>query len=108
MRLKGILIGNPCTDPRECFERQAEDSMSIYQYQQLYYHNYLTDKEYTDITGTCTLGYSSEECREIRKKIDKNFDKMMTNINNIYDICYHQTIGESLHKSRAVRSFQTC
>ncbi len=55
----------------------------------------MTDKEYTVITGSCILGYYSDECRKIRKNIDSNFDRLMTNINNIYDICYHQIIGEN-------------
>ena len=34
INLKGIMIGNACTNPRECYEPSqfGEDGMSIYQY----------------------------------------------------------------------------
>lgn len=61
MNLKGILVGNACTNPRECYEpsMNGEDGMSIYQYEFLHAHAYMTDDDYMRITGACTLGYRS-------------------------------------------------
>lgn len=92
INLKGFLVGNACTNPRECYEPDLEDSMSIYQYEFLYNHNYIVDKDYTMITGSCTLGYSSAGCKDIRKKVDAKFDQTLTVINNIYQPCTHQNI----------------
>lgn len=66
--------------------------MSIFQYEFLYHHNFITEKDYTYITGACTLGYGSSGCRDIRKKVDKQFAATKTVINNIYKPCYHQKI----------------
>lgn len=49
------------------------DGLSIYQYEFLYNHNYITDKSYTMFTGACILGYHSEACKDIRKTIDAKF-----------------------------------
>jgi len=94
INLKGIMIGNGCTNPRECYEPSngTEDSMSIYQYEFLWYHNYIIDQDYQTITGSCTLGYTSSRCKDIRKIIDASFAKTQTVINNIYQPCYHQVI----------------
>jgi len=69
--------------------------MSIYQYEFLYNHNFITDKDYNYITGACTLGYSSQACKDIRKKVDKQFYATKTVINNIYQPCYNQKISSS-------------
>ena len=94
INLKGILVGNACTDPRECYEpsSQGQDSMSIYQYQYLNNHAYITDDDYQRITGACTLGYTSAECKRLRGIQDKKFDQTLTVVNNIYQPCYHQKI----------------
>jgi len=118
INLKGIMIGNGCTNPRECYEPTfySNDSMSIYQYEFLWYHNYINDQDYQTITGSCTLGYNSTGCLTIRKKVDGNFAKTQTVINNIYQPCYHQTIpflpqnqAIKLQQGRKhVKSFESC
>lgn len=63
------------------------------------------------ITGSCTLGYSSKGCRDIRKKVDAKFDQTLTVINNIYQACTHQNIPylpRELQGRRNFRSFTTC
>jgi hypothetical protein len=66
--------------------------MSIYQYQYLNNHAYIIDEDYSRITGACTLGYNSAECKRLRAIQDKKFDATETVINNIYQPCYHQKI----------------
>lgn len=70
----------------------GEDSKSIYQYEFLYNHNYITDQDYLMFTGACILGYHSSACEERRKIIDDKFATTMTSINNIYKPCTHQEI----------------
>lgn len=66
--------------------------MSIYQYEFLYKHNYIVDKDYTMLTGRCIMGYGSDGCKEIRDQVDAKFDQTLTVINNIYQPCYHQEV----------------
>lgn len=85
--------------------------MSIYQYEFLYKHNYIIDQDYLMITGACTLGYGSDGCKAIMKKVDGEFDKTLTSINNIYQPCFHQTVPylpKYLQNTRKLRSFTTC
>lgn len=70
MNLKGVLIGNACTDPRECYEPGNDIDLGIYQYEFLYNHNYLTQKQWDNIQAACILGYHSSYCSEVRKPID--------------------------------------
>lgn len=115
MNLKGILVGNACTNPRECYEPsyKGEDTKSIYQYEYLYAHGYLTDHEYEMITGSCTMGFYSDGCKEWRNISDTKFEKTMTVINNIYQPCYHQTIPYApqpltLQGRNSPNTFTTC
>lgn len=105
INLKGIMIGNACTDPRECYEPSQDDSMSIYQYEYLHNHGYITDNDYLRITGACTLGYGGAECKRLRAIQDKAFDETETIINNIYEPCYHQVIPNADKSSLEARSF---
>lgn len=108
------MVGNACTNPRECYEpTEKGDSMSIYQYEYLHKHGYLTDREYDMITGACTMGYHSQACAQLRNVSDTKFEKTLTVINNIYQPCYHQTIPfrpqtVSLQGRTSRKDFQTC
>jgi serine carboxypeptidase-like clade II len=113
INLKGILVGNGCANPRECYEpsQNGEDGMSIYQYEFLYKHNYIVDQDYLLIEGRCTLGYGSEGCKEIRKIVDKKFGETLTQINNIYSPCSHQEIPylpKVLQGRNSIKAFTTC
>lgn len=65
------MVGNACTDPAECFV--PGDGMSMFQYEFLYKHTYLNDREYEHVKAACTLGYHSESCQELRGKLDERF-----------------------------------
>jgi len=41
------------------------------------------------------MGYSSQACKDIRNKVDKQFYVTKTVINNIYQPCYNQKISSS-------------
>ena len=86
------MIGNACTNPRECYE-PGDSGMSLYQYEFLYNHAYISEDEHSFIKGACTLGYHSSHCAEIRKIVDKKFEDTKTSILNIYAPCYYQSNG---------------
>lgn len=65
INLKGIMVGNACTDPDECYV--PGDGMSLYQYEFLWKHAYFTDYEYDHVKARCSLGYDSTACQEYRK-----------------------------------------
>lgn len=52
------MVGNACTDPDECYV--PGDGMSMYQYEFLYEHTYLSDDEYMRLRGACALAYHGE------------------------------------------------
>jgi serine carboxypeptidase-like clade 2 len=115
MNLKGIMVGNACTNPRECYEPsyRGEDTKSIYQYEYLHAHGYMTDYQYDMITGSCTLGFYSPGCKERRDISDALFAKTLTVINNIYQPCYHQKIPfapqpTTLQGRNSPTAFETC
>lgn len=93
INLKGIMVGNACTDPAECFT--PGDGMSMFQYEFLYKHAYLSDLDYTYVQAACTLGYHSENCIKIREVLDKKFEDSKTSILNIYSPCYFQTTNKT-------------
>ena len=83
------------------------DGMSIYQYEFLYNHNYITDQDYLMLTGSCILGYHSSQCKALRKIADAKFAQTMTSINNIYKPCTHQVVPnlpQTLQSRRTVRA----
>jgi len=93
MKLNGIMVGNACTDPRECWEPGADSNVSIYQYEYLYNHGFYTESDYDDMRGACLLGYHSEACNEIRDRLDKKFAATNTSLLNIYLPCYYNKLN---------------
>jgi hypothetical protein len=53
------LLGNACTIPEECYV-PGNDGMSIYQYEFLYNHKYMTEKDYSHMRAVCILGYNGK------------------------------------------------
>lgn len=84
------MIGNACTIPDECYV-PGDDGLSIYQYEFLYKHAYMTDRDYDHMRASCLLGYNSPQCVALRKVLDKKFDDTYTSILNIYKPCYFQS-----------------
>lgn len=56
--LKGILLGNPCMTPDECFASGIE-KRSYYHYEFLYNRGYFTSKTWNEFRGLCVLNYNS-------------------------------------------------
>lgn len=60
INLKGIMVGNACTDPRECYEPGNDINLGIYQYENLYNHGFYTEDQFNDIKSACWLGYFND------------------------------------------------
>lgn len=86
------MIGNACTDPRECFEPGNDINLGIYQYENMFVHGYYTQDEYNQITGACMLGYGSDECAAVRAIMDKKFYATNTSMLNLYAKCLYQKV----------------
>lgn len=95
INLKGFLVNNPCTDPRECYIPRIAKSNSIFQYKYLFNHGFYTEREYDDMAAACTMGYNSGQCQQVRKRLDDKFESFNTSIFNIYDTCYYQNLSLS-------------
>lgn len=87
MNLKGILLGNPCTDHTECYASGAE-KQSYYHYEYLFNHAFMTDQHWNQFRGSCVLDYNSRFCYLARQELDKLFDSTNSSMYNIYAKCY--------------------
>jgi hypothetical protein len=54
INLRGILLGNPCVNPDECFASGSERN-SMYHYEFLYHRGFLTRRTYYDYLGKCAI-----------------------------------------------------
>lgn len=87
INLKGIIVGNACTDPSECYT-PGPNGTSLHQYEFLYKHGFYTDLEYDRMRAACVLAYNSDYCKGIRDRMDTFFDSTKTSILNIYGKCF--------------------
>ena len=85
-----MLVGNPCTNPKECYEPGNGINLSIYQYENLYVHGWYTEHFWNDIESACSRSYTSERCREVRERADKIFYQTNTSHFNLYAPCLYQ------------------
>ena len=97
INLKGMMVGNACTEPKECYDATAQGN-SLYQYEFLYNHGYYSAKDYHDMFTICVLDFHGQECQDQRDNLDNLFAETNTSILNIYAPCYY-TVG----KGRTVR-----
>jgi carboxypeptidase C (cathepsin A) len=87
INFKGLIVGNACTDPSECYQ-PGPNGTSLHQYEFLYKHGFYTDLEYDRMRAACVMGYDGSICKRIRQEMDEFFDKTKTPILNIYATCY--------------------
>jgi hypothetical protein len=87
INLKGLIVGNACTDPSECYQ-PGPNGTSLHQYEFLYKHGFYTDLEYDRMRAACVMGYDGSICKRIRQEMDEFFNQTKTPILNIYATCY--------------------
>lgn len=88
INLKGLLLGNPCVNPDECYASGSERN-SHYHYEFLYTRGFITKKTYYEYLGKCTMVTDQYECYLARQKIDKDVNATNTSAYNIYSKCYN-------------------
>lgn len=92
--LKGIIAGNPCTRPDECYA-SGIGKLSYYHYEFLYNRAYFSNKVWNQFRGACLLNFSSYECFQQRTVVDKIFNGTNSSMYNIYAPCYKSKTTEN-------------
>lgn len=87
INIKGLLLGNPCVNPDECFASGSERN-SHYHYEFLYTRGFLTRPAYLDYVGKCAMVVDPFQCYMARQKIDKEVNATNTSAYNIYAKCW--------------------
>lgn len=90
INLKGLLLGNPCVNPDECYASGSQRN-SHYHYEFLYNRGFMTKKAYYQFLGACSMGSDSYQCYVARQKIDKDVNSTNTSAYNIYAKCNNRT-----------------
>lgn len=85
--LKGIMMGNPCVKPEECYAAGSYRS-SKYHYEFLYKRGFFSAKDYEKYQAECEYRSNSYECLVERTNLDNKFNATNTSEYNIYDKCY--------------------
>ena len=85
INLRGILLGNACTHPYECYTATYYSRFSTDFW---YTRGFIEDNLYNQYQHTCLLTESSSSCKAIQKTIRDNFVASGANIYNIYAKCY--------------------
>lgn len=68
IRMQGIMVGNACTHPRECYDPGlAGNSYFVYQY--LTERHYYTEREWAEFRTACLYDYKSENCQNAQDKL---------------------------------------
>ena len=87
INLKGLLLGNPCVAPDECYA-SGSYKKSYYHYEFLYKRAFFPYQMFEDFKAVCAMGYDSLECYNQRQLLDKQFNSTNSSSLNIYDKCY--------------------
>jgi hypothetical protein len=85
--LKGIMMGNPCVKPDECYATGAYKS-SRYHYEYLFKRAFFSKIIFEKYQQACGFNYDGVDCFQQRLKLDSLFNDTNTSAYNIYDKCY--------------------
>lgn len=86
-KLTGILVGNPCVRPDECYATGSE-KLSYYHYEFLRNRAYFSKKVWNDFLISCLMNYDGFNCYNQRKAMDTIFNATNSSMYNVYDKCY--------------------
>ena len=87
INLKGLLLGNPCVKPDECYASGSE-KQSSYHYEFLYHRAFYSNRDYSDYIRDCLFDYNSVPCYNRRVKMDELFNNTRSSPYNIYSKCW--------------------
>lgn len=86
INLKGVLLGNACTHPTECY---TPSYLSRYQVEFLNTRGFVDAADYSHYQSACLdIDEKSKDCVDVQKKIHDDFYSSLANIYNVYDVCY--------------------
>jgi hypothetical protein len=85
MNLRGLLIGNACTHPYECYTAKYYSRFTT---EFLYTRGFIDDDVYNRYQSACLTSETSSSCVNLQKLISDNFVNCGANIYNIYAKCY--------------------
>ena len=86
INFRGVLIGNACTHPYECYTAKYYSRFSTE-----FWHSrgFISEADYRKYVSVCHTSESSPACVDLQKKISDDFIATGANIYNIYDKCHH-------------------
>jgi len=87
--LKGLFLGNPCTNNREC---HSSDQYNQYSYEYLYNHYYYTERQFSQVKPCIDL--DTLECNATRAALDQKFLATGVDRRNIFSSCLKQNTGD--------------
>ena len=91
IRLKGLLLGNPCTKSDECFPSGSE-RLSHYHYEFLNSKYFFSEESWKRFSEKCKAGtYDYYECYLERKRLDLEFQAANMSLLNIEKECPRYT-----------------
>lgn len=70
INIKGILLGNPCVNPDECYASGSERN-SNYHYEFLYHRGFMPKAWYNEYIGKCAMPTDPYACYQVRQRFDK-------------------------------------
>ena len=88
INLRGIMVGNPCTHPDECYNHKY---YSKYVYKYLYEKGWIDEDIYATYRSACLMNWESETCLAQQKALYDLFRSTGADIYNIYGKCFNQT-----------------
>lgn len=95
LRLRGLMVGNACTHPRECFEPGLSGN-SFFVYQYLAERHFYSARDWAAFRGACAFDYSSDSCQQAQDALEGQFNRTSASIYDIYGKCFKQPLNASL------------
>lgn len=88
INIKGILVGNACTHPLECYNSTY---YSRFTYELMYTRGFLDKSEYMIYVAECKESESTTGCINQQKILRDRFYATGASIYNIYGKCFNVT-----------------
>lgn len=86
IKLRGIMLGNPCTHKLECLTSIRYSRFGI---DKFYSTGFIEKELYNQYKSECLIDESSKACIDIQNKIIALFKSTGANIYNLYGYCFY-------------------
>ncbi|KAM3141613.1 hypothetical protein pb186bvf_006218 [Paramecium bursaria] len=107
IKIKGVAIGNGCTDPTECTD--ASEAYPQHEISFFGRHNFIEDSLFQEYrgyneAGTCAdLSNLPKQCTDLADKIESQYKGLWFNPYNIYDRCWHSLTKTKYPRTKFAR-----